>query len=121
MEQVERFPRWRLWRRLYTSTEAALGRVPMLVLIPTAGAIIGAAWGVSHQSEVIRRGLIVGRASFAHVLITALIGGVLGILVLIGFVFVGAFAWYRLLGRNKLWEVVFLLNIGGPDVPRVQV
>ncbi len=99
-----RFPRWRVFRRSWSATEAALARLPMLVLVPTAGAIVGSAWGVSHPFQTIRRGLVVGQASFGRVLVSALVGGVVGLLALIGLVWVCIWAWYRLRG-DAAWEV----------------
>ena len=55
----QQFPRYRLFWRLVFSAEHTLGRLPMLILLPTAGAIIGTAWAVSHPSEVVRHGLVV--------------------------------------------------------------
>jgi hypothetical protein len=102
-----RFPRHRLLWRVYYSTETTLGRLPVVILIPTASAIVGTAWGASHPSEIISKGLVVRQASFSSLLFTSLIGAVIALLVLIGIVFVTTFVWYRLLGGDAVWEAVY--------------
>ena len=100
---------WRYWYQ----TEASLSRLPMLFLIPAAGAFVGTAWGVSHPSETIRDGLVVSQASFWGVLFSALIGGVVGVALLI--VVVWGYLWfrYRRAGGDAEWEAVYEGSVEG--------
>lgn len=76
----------------------------MVLLIPVAGAIIGTAWAVSHPvKETVRHGVVVSHASFWHVLLLAVAGGVGGIVVVAGVIVLGAIAYYRLRG-DRTWH-----------------
>jgi hypothetical protein len=97
------FPRWRVWWRAYNATEGTLGSLPVTLVVPILAALVGTALAVSRPSEVVRKGLIVRQASFGGVLVTALIGGLLGLLVLIGVVFMSVLARYRLAG-DRTWK-----------------
>jgi hypothetical protein len=80
----------------------------MLALIPTAGAFVGTAWGVSHPAEVVRHGLVVAQLSTGRVLLAAFIGGIGGFLLLLGAVFAVTFVRYRLLGvGDDVWEATY--------------
>jgi hypothetical protein len=70
------FLRGALFWRCWYATEEALSRLPMLLLIPTLGAVIGTSWGVSHPPNMVEHGLVVAQQSFWGVLLSALIGGV---------------------------------------------
>ena len=98
------FPRWRLWWRLFYSVENTLGSLPMLLLAPIAVAIAGTAWAIAHPSLQIRNGLVVGQPSFGSALLDAAIGAVVGLLALIGVLWVGTWVWYRVLGGDKIWR-----------------
>lgn len=83
-KRAEGFPRWRVlwWLLLYV--EDALSRLPMLLLGPTAGAVIGTAVAVSELSSVKIDGKTAAAVpSVWAVLWPALLGGIGGIVVLI--------------------------------------
>ena len=84
-----------------------MSRLPMLILIPALGAFVGTAWGVSNPSETVRRGLVVGQASFWGVLSSTLIGGVAGVALLIALVWGYVWCRYRCGGGDADWEVVY--------------
>jgi hypothetical protein len=113
---LTRFPRGRLFWRLYYSTETTLGRLPVVILIPTASAIVGTAWGASHPSETISKGLVVSQASFGSLLLTSLVGAVIALLALIGLVFVATIVLYRLLNGDAIWEAVYSPSTEGISV-----
>lgn len=92
-----------LWRA-YDSTETALGSLPVMLLLPTVAALIGAAWAVSHPSLVIRNSLVVHEDSFGSALVAALIGGLVGLLALMGLIFLTTLVWYLLRG-DGVWKV----------------
>jgi hypothetical protein len=98
-----------LYWRLVLRTERALGRLPMLLLIPVGGAFVGTAWSVTHPSLKIENGLIVGQASFWEVLLGALVGGVVIFFALIGVMFAVGWFYYRVLDRgDDVWEAVYV-------------
>ena len=101
------FPRWRLWRRLLYSVEHTLGSLPVVVVAPVVAALLGTAWAVSHPSLSIRHGIVVGQATFSEALLSALIGGVIGLLALISLLWIGAWTWYLLLGGDRVWEAIY--------------
>lgn len=109
MAPLTRFPRWRVWWRTYYATEATLGSLPVVVLIPTLAALVGAAWAASHPSEVVRNGLVVHEASFGDALATALVGGLVSLVALVALVFAGHLVWYRLIG-DRAWRVAWVLR-----------
>jgi hypothetical protein len=106
---MARFPRWRVWWRIYSATETTLGSLPVALLIPLVAALIGTAYAASHPSELIRRGLVVHQASFGRTLVTGLFGGVVGLLALVGLVFMATLTWYRLRG-DPTWDVRWRLG-----------
>jgi len=83
MARRDSFPRWGVFWRAYYTTEATLGRLPVVLTVPMLAALVGAAWAASHPSEVIQHGLVVHEASFGASLATALIGGVVGLALLV--------------------------------------
>lgn len=103
------FPRWCVSWRAYYSTEATLGRLPVVLLVPTLAALVGAAWATTHPADVIRHGLVVRQASFAEVLATALVGGLVGLGLLVGLAFAASLAWYRVAG-DRVWRVEWMLS-----------
>ncbi|MGZ6569337.1 MAG: hypothetical protein ACXVHB_34115 [Solirubrobacteraceae bacterium] len=61
-------------------TEAALGSLPMVVLTPVVGAIVGTAWATAQPTrEVVRHGVVGADGSFLHALLFAAAGAALGI------------------------------------------
>jgi hypothetical protein len=109
MARNDGFPRWAVFWRAYFQTEAMLARLPVVLTVPTLAALIGSAWAASHPSEVVRHGLVVHQASFGTSLATALVGGVVGLLVLVLLVFLASLAWYRLLG-DRVWAVHWVMS-----------
>lgn len=96
----KQFPRWRLLRRIVLETEQMLGRLPLLILTPTVGAITATAYAASHPGEVERRGVVtLVHQSFWDALGSALIGGLGGIAVVGALVLlyqsVGYWLWQR--------------------------
>ena len=100
---MDRFPRWRVWWRAYYSTETTLSRLPVLLLLPTVAALVGTSWAASHPADDVRHGLVVHQTSFGGALVTAVIGGLVGLLGVVLLVFVGTLAWYRL-RRDSAWK-----------------
>jgi hypothetical protein len=107
MSTPDRFSKWPAFWRYWYQTEASLSRLPMLFLIPAAGAFVGTAWGVSHPSETIREGLVVSQASFWGVLLSTLIGGIVGVALLMALVWGYAWFRYRCAGGDGDWEAVY--------------
>ena len=88
------------WRLVFW-TEQMLGKLPMVLLMPVIGAIIGTAWAVSHPfKSFVRHGIVVSHSTFWHVLLLAVIGGVGGIVVLAGLVVLCGIAYYRVRGDS---------------------
>ena len=78
-----RFPRWRVVWWLLFYVEDALSRLPMLLLGPTMGAVIGTAVAVSELSSVRIDGRLAAAVpSVWDVLLPALLGGMGGIVIL---------------------------------------
>jgi hypothetical protein len=102
---MKRFPRWRLFQRHLTGTEATLGSLPMVILTPIIAAVIAAAWAASAPTrEVVRRGVVVGQASFFDVLLSAAFGALLGIALVVVGVALKSVVSYHLRG-DPSWEV----------------
>jgi hypothetical protein len=104
---VERFPRWRLVWWLLFYVEDSLSRLPMLLLGPTTGAVLGTAIAVSELSSVTIDGKVAAAVpSVWDVLLPALLGGLGGIVVLtIGSAIWGALR-YLAFGGDDIWEAV---------------
>jgi hypothetical protein len=99
------FPRWRFAWWLLFFVEDALGRLPMLLLGPVLGAVIGTAVAVSELASVRVAGVTVAAVpSVGAVLWPAVLGGIGGIVVLT----LGAAAWgavsYFFFGGDDVWE-----------------
>ena len=101
------FSRGALFWRCWYATEDALSRLPMLILIPTLGAIIGTAWGVSHPPQTVDAGLVVAQQSFWGVLVAALIGGVAATIVLVLLISVTLYVRYLYFGGDAGWTGVY--------------
>jgi hypothetical protein len=104
-QRVPRFPRWRFawWLLLYV--EDSLARLPMLLLGPTMGAVIGTAVAVSRLSSVRIDGkAAAGVPSVADVLWPALLGGIGGVVALALLAAAWGFVSYLLLGGDDIWE-----------------
>jgi hypothetical protein len=104
---VERFPRWRLIWWLLFYVEDSLSRLPMLLLGPTTGAVLGTAIAVSELSSVTIDGKVAAAVpSVWDVLLPALLGGLGGIVVLT----IGSAIWgllsYLAFGGDDIWEAV---------------
>lgn len=101
------FPRWRfLWWLLFY-VEDSLSRLPMLLLGPTTGAVIGTAVAVSELSTVTIDGRVAAAVpSVWDVLLPALLGGLGGIVALT----ICSGAWgllrYFAFGGDDIWEAV---------------
>jgi|HubBroStandDraft_2_1064218.scaffolds.fasta_scaffold130808_2 hypothetical protein len=107
MVEADRFPRWGvLWWVVY-SVEAALGSFPMVLIVPTGSAVAGSAYAISHPTMTLRHGMIVGEQPFWHALLTAVLGGLVGLCALVGAMFLGFWVWYRLLGGDRVWEAIY--------------
>jgi hypothetical protein len=117
VQRGDGFPRWRALWRAYYSTEAALARLPVLLFVPTTAALIGAAWAASHPADEVRNGLIVHQGSFGAALVTALVGGIVGLLVIIALTFVWTLGRYAL-GGNPTWRAEIDFHYEGGDPPR---
>jgi hypothetical protein len=77
-----------------------------VLLLPTLAALAGSAWAASHPADELRHGLVVHEASFGDALVTALVGGLVGLLLLVGLVVAGTVARYRVAG-DRVWEVAW--------------
>jgi hypothetical protein len=102
-----RFPRWRFlwWLLLYV--EDSLARLPMLLLGPTAGAVIGTAVAVSKLSSVSIDGNVVAAVpSVWGVLLPALLGGIGGIAALTMLSAIWGLVSYFVFGGDDIWEAV---------------
>ena len=101
------FPRWRLiwWLLLYV--EDSLSRLPMLLLGPTTGAVIGTAIAVSELSSVTIDGKLAAAVpSVWDVLLPALLGGLGGVVVLTTCTAIWGMLSYFALGGDDIWEAV---------------
>jgi hypothetical protein len=106
---TRRFPRWRLFWRFVRSTEQTLGSFPMVLLTP----VVATAWAVSDPvTEFVRRGIVVSHASFWHVLLLAVAGGLGGIVAIAGITVLGAIVYYHAVG-DHIWEATYLGHNGG--------
>jgi hypothetical protein len=104
---VERFPRWRLVWWLLFYVEDTLSRLPMLLLGPTAGAVIGTAVAVSKLSSVTIDGKVAAAVpSVWNVLLPALLGGLGGVVVLTLFSAIWGLLSYFVFGGDDIWEAV---------------
>jgi hypothetical protein len=92
-----------MWRRLRASVERTLGKLPALVLVPTAGAFVGTAWSVGHPSEIIKDGLVVAEASTSDVLLGALVGGIVGLMIVGVLIALWEYLRYRVTG-DPVWK-----------------
>ena len=95
-----------LLRRLRHSAEGALGRLPMMLLSPVIGAIVGTWWQLERSSEVILHGLVVAVPSTPDVLAGTVIGGLAGIVMGFGLAFVWACVRYFAWG-DPVWETPY--------------
>jgi hypothetical protein len=105
--EADRFPRWRVFWWVVYSVERALGSFPMVLIAPIGSAVAGSAYAISHPTMTLRRGLIVGEQPFWHALLTGVVGGLVGLCALVGAMFLGFWAWYRLLGGDRVWEAIY--------------
>lgn len=107
MAEADRFPRWRVFWRVWYSAEAALGSLPMVAIVPSLTAVGAAIWAVGHPALTIRRGLVVGQRSLGDAVLNGVIGGVVVLCTLVGLVFIVVWVWYRLLGGDRVWEAIY--------------
>jgi hypothetical protein len=112
---VLRFPRWQPgaggFRRggfpwwLLFFVEDSLATLPMLLLGPTMGAVIGTAVAVSRLSSVRIDGQLAAAVpSVGDVLWPALLGGIGGVIVLVALAAVWGLVSYFYLGGDDVWE-----------------
>lgn len=94
-----RFPRFRVWWRVYNATENVLASLPVVLLLPTLAALVGAAYAASHPSSP--RG-----TSFGSALAGALISGAGTLIVVVLLIFLWLLAWYCLRG-DRVWKVAW--------------
>jgi hypothetical protein len=97
--QPTRFPRFRVWWRIYNATENVLASLPVVLLLPTLAALVGAAYAASHTSSA--RG-----TSFGSALVGALISGAGTLIAVVLLIFFWLLAWYRLRG-DRVWKVAW--------------
>ncbi len=107
MVEADRFPRWSVFWRVWYSAEAVLGSLPIVLVAPTVAAVAATAWALSHPTQTIRKGLVVGEQPFWHALLNGVIGGVVGLLAVIGLISAVVWVWYRLLGGDRVWEAIY--------------
>jgi hypothetical protein len=104
---AERFPRWRFVWWLLFYVEDSLSRLPMLLLGPTTGAVLGTAIAVSELSSVTIDGKVAAAVpSVSDVLLPALLGGLGGVLVLTTCSAIWGMSSYFVLGGDDIWEAV---------------
>jgi hypothetical protein len=120
-EAASRFPRWSIagWLLLYV--EDTLGRLPMLLLGPVLGAVVGTAVAVSELATVRIGGkLVAAPPSVWDVLWPAVLGAVGGIVVLMllaaGW---GILSYFR--HGDDTWEVVIEQHPSGSRGELVQL
>lgn len=97
--QPTRFPRFRVWWRIYNATENVLASLPVVLLLPTLAALVGAAYAASHTSSA--RG-----SSFGSALVGALISGAGTLIAVVLLIFFWLLAWYRL-RSDGVWKVAW--------------
>jgi hypothetical protein len=97
--QPTRFPRFRVWWRIYNATENVLASLPVVLLLPTLAALVGAAYAASHPSSP--RG-----TSFSSALVGALVSGAGTLIAVALLIFFWLLAWYRLRG-DRVWKVAW--------------
>lgn len=103
-QPAERFRRWRFVWWLLFYVEDALSRLPMLLLGPTMGAVIGTAIAVSELSSITIDGKVAATVpSVWDVLLPALLGGVGGIVVLTLLSAIWGLVSYFLLDGDDVW------------------
>jgi hypothetical protein len=120
-ERASGFPRWGFARWLVLYVEDTLGRLPMLLLGPVLGAVVGTAVAVSELGTVRIGGrLAAAPPSVWDVLWPAVLGGVGGIIVLTllaaGW---GIFSYCRY--GDDTWEVVIDRHPSGSGGELVQL
>lgn len=98
-EQPTRFPRFRVWWRIYNATENVLASLPVVLLLPTLAALVGAAYAASHTSSA--RG-----TSFGSALVGALVSGAGTLIAVVLLIFFWLLVWYRL-GGDRVWKVAW--------------
>ena len=101
--QTTKFPTGAPRHRVRQSVERALGKIYGLFLVPTTGAFVGTAYSVSHPSEVIHHGLVVAVPSTWDVLLGALLGGVVGLVLVAGIIAVWSYGVYLVRG-DPVWQ-----------------
>ena len=94
-----RFPRFRVWWRIYNATENVLASLPVVLLLPTLAALVGAAYAASHPSSP-------HGTSFGSALVGALISGAGTLIAVVLLIFFWLLAWYRLRG-DRVWKVAW--------------
>jgi hypothetical protein len=111
-----RFPRGQvvLWALL--STEDALGRFPLLVIVPVVAAIIGTSWASAHPDTITVNGHHVADApSFSGALSTTLIAGASGVVLLLVLCVACKALIYRVFHRGTGWRAGFR-DTGQPEM-----
>jgi hypothetical protein len=108
MVEADRFPRWRIFWRVWYAVEAALGSLPMVLVVPSLTAIGAASWAAAHPALTVERQLVVGQRSLGYAVLNAVIGGIVVLLALIGLIWVTVWVWYHWLGGDKVWQAVYL-------------
>jgi hypothetical protein len=103
----QHFPRWRfLWWLLFY-VEDSLSRLPMLLLGPTAGAVIGTAVAVSELSRVAIDGKVAAAVpSVWDVLLPALLGGIGGLVALTMLSAIWGLLSYFAFRGDDIWEAM---------------
>lgn len=113
------FPPWNLFWRTWFETERVLSTLPMLTVTPTIAALFATVWAVSTPATMTLHGAVVlVPPSLGDSVLTAVIGGATGIVVVICAVFV--FVWLRYLLRgDRVWDAghVEAIAAGGSPVP----
>jgi hypothetical protein len=106
-QSAQGFPRWRFAWWLLFYVEDALSRLPMLLLGPTMGAVIGTAIAVSELSSITIDGKVAAAVpSVWDVLLPALLGGVSGIVVLTLLSAIWGLVSYFLLDGDDVWAAM---------------
>jgi hypothetical protein len=106
-EAASGFPRWGYLRWLLLYVEDTLGRLPMLLLGPVLGAVVGTAVAVSELGTVRIDGkLAAAPATVWDVLWPAVLGGVSGIVVLTLLAAIWGVISYLALDGDDTWKIL---------------
>jgi hypothetical protein len=98
------FPPWNLFWRTWFETERVLSTLPMLIVTPTFAALVATVWAVSTPATMKLHGAVVlVPPSLGDSVLTAVIGGAVGIAAVISGVFVLVLVRYLAFG-DRVWD-----------------